>query len=155
VVVWRICARRLAARAFDGEGARTYGGRWNHPGVAVVYASATLSLAILELLVHVDAETVPEKLVAFAVDIPERLAMTRVANADLPAGWRRYPSPEATLDVGTRWAREGRTAVLVVPCGVVPQESNYLLNPAHPEFGRLRIGRAQAFRFDPRLVMSG
>jgi len=152
MVVWRICAERLAARAFEGEGARTYGGRWNHPGVAVVYASATLALAILELLVHVDAATIPEDLVTFAIDVPERLTMTRVAEADLPAGWCYYPSPEATRDVGTRWVREGKTAVLVVPSAVVPQENNYLLNPAHPEFSRLRIGKPQAFRFDPRLL---
>jgi RES domain-containing protein len=44
--------------AFSGDGARLYGGRWNAPGVAMVYTAQSLSLAQLELLVHLEADDV-------------------------------------------------------------------------------------------------
>ena len=70
--VWRICSRRH--QRFDGEGARLYGGRWNYAGTAVVYTSASLALAALELFVHIDVDLLPNNLVAIAAEVPERLA---------------------------------------------------------------------------------
>ncbi len=147
--VWRICARQHAA--FDGEGARRYGGRWNHRGTAVVYASESLSLAALEYFVHLDTDLSPRNLVAVAADLPEGLRIARIVLGGLPGGWRRYPAPESLQDIGTAWVAKGTTAVLCVPSAVIPEERNYLLNPAHPEFKRIRLREPQAFHFDPRL----
>jgi len=69
----------------------------------------------------------------------------------LPANWRRYPPPEALAELGTRWARDLKSPVLAVPSAVIPQELNYVLNPVHPDFKRIRVGNPEAFRFDPRL----
>lgn len=132
-------------------GARLVGGRWNHPGTAIVYASATLALAALEVLAGVDDEDAPKDFVAISADIPETVRLTHLRAADLPANWRDYPPPPSLRDLGTRWARTGETAVLAVPSAIVPKELNYLLNPRHPAFGRIRIGKAEAFSFDPRL----
>ncbi len=71
--------------------------------------------------------------------------------ADLPAGWRPYPAPEGLAGLGSEWVRGGQTAVLVVPSAVIPQEHNYLINPAHPDIRAIRVGSPQPFSLDPRL----
>ena len=147
--IWRICSRRH--RRFDGEGARRYGGRWNHTGTSVVYTSGSLSLAALELFVHVDIDTAPGDLVAIQVDIPDTVTIETVKIESLPRDWRRYPAPEALKDIGTAWASKASTAILAVPSAVIPEERNYLLNPAHRDFKRIRLHKPVAFRFDPRM----
>jgi RES domain-containing protein len=69
----------------------------------------------------------------------------------LPATWRDYPAPEQVADVGTAWVRAGATAVLVVPSVIVPRERNFLLNPRHRDFRRIRVGAPEPFSFDPRM----
>lgn len=149
---WRLCKLPHAAHAFDGEGARRSGGRWNLPGTAVVYTSATLSLAALEMLVHFDAEEAPADLVAIPVAFPERLAIREVHVDALPAGWQSFPAPPELQEMGTAWARELATAVLSVPSAIVPHERNFVLNPAHRDFARFAIGQPEPFTFDPRLL---
>ena len=149
MLVWRICSRKH--RRLDGEGARRYGGRWNHTGTSIVYTSGSLSLAVLELFVHVDINTAPGDLVAIQVDIPDTLTIETVKSESLPRDWRRYPGPEALKNIGTTWASTISTAILAVPSAVIPEERNYLLNPAHRHFKRIRIRKPIAFRFDPRM----
>jgi RES domain-containing protein len=151
VLVWRIGSIRYADQAFSGEGARLYGGRWNHRGTRVVYTSATLSLAALELFVHLDTDLIPEHLVAVSAEIPSDLRVDELQSGDLPAAWRSYPAPERLQDLGTRWLLEERTAVLSVPSAVVPSERNFLLNPAHRDFARILTHEPRPFRFDPRM----
>jgi len=79
------------------------------------------------------------------------LTISRVPASELPVNWRSYPPPEALADLGTRWAHELKSPVLAVPSAVIPQELNYLLNPLHSHFKRIRPGNSEAFRFDPRL----
>jgi RES domain-containing protein len=146
--VWRLCAAEHAR--FDGEGARLAGGRWNRRGTAMVYTSATLSLAALEYLVHVSWETAPKNLMACGAEIPDDLARIAIDVRDLPSGWRSYPAPEALAEIGEKWIREKKVAVLVVPSAVVPEESNVLLDPAHPDFERIRVLDSKPFSFDPR-----
>lgn len=155
LTVWRLVAERHAASAFDGEGARLYGGRWNHPGVRVVYTSATLSLAALELLVHLDLEDAPENRVAIGAELPAGLEIQELSAKDLPTAWRSYPAPEALKDLGTAWASESRSPVLRVPSVVIPEESNYLLNPHHPDLSRMTVQDPAPFTFDRRLWNRG
>lgn len=147
--VWRICSRRHAA--FDGEGARRFGGRWNHRGSAIVYTSESLSLAALEYFVNLDSDLAPGDLVFVSAEIPQDVTIKRVEAADLPKDWRRYPAPEALQDMGSEWAAKALSAVLAVPSAVIPEERNYLLNPAHPGFKRISFTRLKAFHFDPRM----
>lgn len=148
--VWRLCKAEHAT--FDGEGARTGGGRWNHPGTAIIYTSETLSLAALEFLVHVQPATMPDDLVAMAAEVPRGVAVREVRLGELPPGWREYPAPKELADLGTAWVAGLRTAVLSVPSAVIAQERNYLLNPRHPDFHKIRVGRRERFVLDPRLV---
>ncbi len=147
--VWRICLRRY--RRFDGEGARLYGGRWNHAGTSLVYTSGSLSLAALELFVHVDIDIAPSGLIAIPADIPDHLGVDNVEVANLPRNWRAYPAPEALKGIATEWINKASTAVLGVPSAVIPSEWNYLLNPRHADFGRIRIQNSLPFEFDARM----
>ena len=147
--IWRIVTARHAA--FDGEGCRRYGSRWTPRGLPAVFASATLSLAVLERFVHTDPDLEPPDLVAVPVDIPAAVVVESIAPADLPHDWRSYPAPPALARIGERWLRDGRTAVLTVPSVVIPIERNYILNPAHAQFARLIPGPAEPFTFDPRM----
>ncbi|HEY1434359.1 MAG TPA: RES domain-containing protein [Thermoanaerobaculia bacterium] len=150
--VWRLCKRRHAA--FDGEGARLAGGRWNPRGVAVVYASESLALAALELLVHADPALLPKDLVAIPAEIPDALRVGRVDETALGRDWRRHPAPESLSRLGAEWLERRETVALSVPSAVVPRERNVLLNPAHPDFRHVRVGAPDAFSFDPRLTSS-
>jgi RES domain-containing protein len=117
----------------------------------VVYTSGALSLAALELFVHVDSDLVPAGWIATAADLPENLTVETVELAKLPRDWRSYPAPEALKDIATAWINKSLTAVLAVPSAVIPNERNYLLNPRHPDFRRIRIQSAIPFEFDPRM----
>jgi RES domain-containing protein len=147
--VWRLCSRAHAA--FDGDGARRAGGRWNERGTALVYASATLSLAAQELFVHLDPAELPKDFVAVSADIPDSVRIKILGATALPKNWRRYPAPESLAAIGTAWARSLETAVLEIPSAVIPQERNYLLNPAHTDFVKIRPNRPEPFAFDPRM----
>jgi RES domain-containing protein len=150
-LAWRITRRRHAGRAFDGEGARLHGGRWNPPGVAVVYTSATFSLAALEYFVQLDPDAAPDDLVAVAAELPPGLAVRALDPADLPTGWRSYPALEALQELGAAWVRAGETPILSVPSAVIPRERNLLLNPTHPQLAALRVLPPEPFSFDPRM----
>lgn len=147
---WRIVKERYVATAFDGDGARRYGGRWNTPGVPAVYASETRALAILEVLAGLgSAAPLPAYVIARAEFDPG--LVEAIDPPDLPADWNRYPPGAASQRIGDRWLAEARSAVLAVPSAIVPQERNFLLNHLHPDFGRVRIGPPEPFAFDPRL----
>ena len=98
-----------------------------------------------------DINTIPGDLVAIQVDIPDSLTIETVKIESLPRDWRRYPGPEALKDIGTAWASKVSTAILAVPSAVIPEERNYLLNPAHRHFKPIRIRKPVAFRFDARM----
>jgi RES domain-containing protein len=150
VVAWRIVKRRLARTAFDGEGARRFGGRWNSKGVAVVYLAQSQSLAALEILVQIDSPPLLEHYAALPVSIDPNL-ITRIDTSSLPKNWKTYPPPKRIRAIGNDWVAAARSAVLQVPSVIVPLESNYLLNPHHPDFPKLKIGKPVRFTFDPRL----
>lgn len=103
------------------------------------------------MFVHLDRDEAPGDLVAIPADCPTSLKTASVDITQLPAAWRTYPAPSVLADLGTAWIRKGTTAVLIVPSAVIPSEQNYLLNPAHPGFRTIRIGRFQRFSFDPRM----
>jgi RES domain-containing protein len=148
---WRLTKTKLLPGAWDGQGAKKSGGRWNSAGIAVVYTSGTLSLALVEVLVHIPSGILPAYS-AVRVDFDESM-VTAVERGELPANWRDHPPPPETRVIGDRWIADGNSAVLMVPSVVVPNEFNYVLNPLHPAFADIRIGDPMPFPFDPRLPM--
>jgi RES domain-containing protein len=150
VVAWRIVKRKFAKMAFNGEGARRFGGRWNFPGVPMVYTAQSQALAALEILVNVESAELLEHYVVIEVAINPSL-ISKVEISTLPRNWRADPPPKKTKAIGNNWIAHGGSVVLLVPSSVVPAESNFLLNPRHSDFHKLRIGEPTAFRFDRRL----
>ena len=155
IAAWRVVLQKYAESPyspFDGEGARVNGGRWNSAGVPVVYTSATLSLAVLETLVHADGELAALLgRVAFEVAVPEEV-ITEIALADLPRGWSDPVAPPTLKALGDAWVSGGSSPVLRIPSAVVTVEYNYVLNPRHPDFGKLAIGPGRPLPIDPRLL---
>lgn len=144
----RLTKTSRAHEAFNGEGSRLYGGRWNSPGLRAVYTSGSRALALLETLVHLDTSA-PLPSFSFvsleiAPDDIETLA------PDVAADLRRV---QLTRPVGDRWLRSNRRLALAVPSVIVPQEFNYILNPAHPRFITLRPSAPEDFIFDNRLYL--
>ena len=134
LTAWRLVKEKHAGSAFDCEGARRFGGRWNTRGSSVVYLSSSLSLAVLELFVHLTAEDARLRLLAIPVGIPEDLAMEELSMSELPEEWRSEPASDACKVLGSEWLEAGKTLLLKVPSVIVPHESNYVLNPKHPDF---------------------
>jgi RES domain-containing protein len=150
--VWRVTRKTHADEPLSGEGARRYGGRWNHVGTAVVYTSESLSLAALEYLVNLPISDLPDDLVSVKIQIPESLTTKRISIDDLPDNWRAFPAIEQLKDIGADWARERTTSILIVPSVVIPTELNYLVNPAHEAIRKIEIVSVEPFALDTRLL---
>lgn len=143
MIAWRISRAPFAD--LSGTGARLYGGRWNSPGRALIYAAETAALAVLEVRVHLDLT--PDLL-------PDDYVLTGIELDDL--GVETLDAlPEAPQAFGDAWLAEARTPVLRVPSFIVPESHNLLLNPIHPAAGDLKITSRRPFRFDARLWQSG
>lgn len=151
VSAWRIVKAKHASKAFSAEGEKKYGGRWNSVGVPVIYAAGSASLAMLEMLVHLQSQELLRQYVLFEAILDE-LVITTVDLKSLPKVWRKSPAPVAVQRIGDMWVAAGGSAVLRVPSAIVPNEWDYLLNPAHPDFAGITIGPKQPVRFDPRLI---
>lgn len=148
---WRIVKTRHARSAFDGEGARLYAGRWNSPGKRMVYTAHSRSLAILEILVHLNETSVLPSYSLCAASFGEHL-VKRLDSSRLPDRWPAYPAPLELRAIGDAWLEGQTSVVLEVPSAVVEGESNYLLNSTHPEFTSMTVAECEPFDFDPRLL---
>lgn len=148
---WRLVKTKYLSTAWDGEGAKRNGGRWNSAGAAVVYTSSSLALALVETLVHLPGGVLPAY-TAVQIDFDDSL-FDNLAGKDLPSDWMKDPAPGSTKALGDAWVAAGRKAILRVPSVVVPIEFNYLLNPNHPDFSRIHMGAPLRFPFDRRLPL--
>lgn len=150
--VYRLVKARYAATALDGSGAKAHGGRWNSKGVAMVYASDTIALAALELLVHLHHGQILNQYLLFSLELADESTMSLNERA-LPSDWRRDPPPSSTAAIGDNWAASLQSPALAVPSTIVPQQRNVLLNPAHAEFNAvIATASSESFDFDPRLI---
>lgn len=151
VSAFRIVKEKWHSSAFDGEGAKRYPGRWNSRGTPMVYTASSRALAMLEILVHFDAEDlIREHFQVFPVEIPDRYILE--LDIALPKDWQADPAPLSTRVIGDEWVQSQASVVLAVPSAIVPTEQNYLINPEHADYPKLVIGPHQPIDFDPRLV---
>lgn len=150
--VWRIADGRFDP--FSPVGASLLGGRWNSPGLGVIYASRSYAGAMLECLAHAGIGRVPHTHVAVAISIPESVTVEQHDDGSLPAGWD-HADLRASRAFGDAWIRERRSAVLVVPSLVARREGNVLINPRHHGFGLIVAGAAEPVVWDARLFGQG
>jgi RES domain-containing protein len=148
---WRFVKAKYQDKAFEGEGARIHPGRWNTATAPIVYAAGAISLGILELLTYINDTSLLPSYLLFRADISNRLIVT-LQDADLPADWRTVPAPASTKMIGDAWFLHSRSAVLCIPSAVIPLERNYLINPAHPQFGEIKVSGPVDSGFDPRIL---
>ncbi|HSB69063.1 MAG TPA: RES family NAD+ phosphorylase [Candidatus Methylomirabilis sp.] len=150
---WRLVRAEHAAAAFDGEGARLAGSRWNSVGVRMVYTTDTPTTAALEILAQdVRYEYLLAGWVIIAVEFPPG-AVQVLDPGTLPPDWDALPWPASTRAIGDAWIASRASLVLQVPSAITAFQVNYLINPAHPAFPRdLNRGPAQPYRFPPRLL---
>jgi RES domain-containing protein len=147
IVVYRLHSSRYTASS--GQGAAINGGRWNPKGIPVIYASASPSLAALEVLVHY--AVLPKGFVLTSISIPGSVLIADVPEAALTDGWDDPEPIAATQEYGRRWVESKESSVLRVPSTVIKAESNYIINVLHPDFPKMVFGQPDPFRFDPRL----
>lgn len=150
---WRLCKPQFARsikEIMSGEGASLFGGRWNSKGVPVVYLGSTLSLSSMEMLVHLKDSEVLQDYNKLQVSFPESL-VEYIDIQDLPKDWAVPAINSSVQFIGDDWVQDQSSLVLQVPSVVIPEESNYLINPKHPDFEKLIFSDIESYRFDPRL----
>lgn len=146
---WRIIREKHLNSAFTGEGAKVWGGRWNPIGLPAVYCAANLSLAILEIIVHLEDDSGIDSYVAIPVSFESKLVQS-IPASKLPKAWNDLPIDPASVSVGQKWLEEEKYPILKVPSIIVPIESDFVLNPLQPAFKTIEIGNHQSIHFDQR-----
>jgi len=148
LTLWRISEHAT----LDGGGGLAFSARWHTAGRRIVYCAPNPATALLEVLVHAEIriENVPVNLRYLEIEAPDLLAIEEVDVHALGQSWRT--DPVATRRAGDEWLQSGRTALLRVPSVIVPATWNLLINPRHPESGRIRIIGTHSHGLDPRLL---
>ena len=149
MIVYRI-AKKEYIEDLSGNGAKRSGGRWNPKGTPVLYCASTSSLAILEKMVSIDMDLLPDDLCIAALEIPKSKIL-KIPKEELPKNWNHYPSPDALKSIGKSWIELGNFCTLQIPSAVNPMESNYLINVKHPLMEKIKIKEVTPFRIDHRL----
>ncbi|MFD2934934.1 RES family NAD+ phosphorylase [Spirosoma flavum] len=151
VRVYRLIKERFVTTPLSAEGARRLGGRWNPPGVGILYTSASPELALLEQIVHLRSLSYSDlpRLVLLTLVLPEP---PRLLNAsDLPTDWRDEADFNVNHQAIATWLAKPDVLAIGVPSAVVPDSFNYLLHPAHSAFKQIIVARTSAFPIDARL----
>lgn len=152
ISVWRIAveAPTYAANDLTGAGAKISGGRWNSVGTPVVYCASNIALATLETLSFMRTGSLPFNRFLVRIDVPDDLWGTREILDPLPSGWDAVPSGMTSRKAGDLWQTGNRSALLVVPSVIVPDETNVLINPAHAASPHIIATTIKRWVYDPR-----
>jgi len=147
---------RLTISAYQkdltGNGSKIYGGRWNTPGLAAIYTAENISLSVLEILVAADKNTIPPEYFLIKLYIPDDLPLKQIHSAKLKTKWDNDPG--YTQFIGSTFLRSGKEAIMKMPSAIVKDEHNFLLNPSHTGFKKIKILNSEPFDIDIRLFKS-
>lgn len=150
--IYRLVHQKWADQAFDGEGARLYGGRWNSKGQSCVYTAGSEALAILEILVHLNNRAALKQYRLFQLVINTEQLLT-VSLTNLPPSWRQQPAGADSARIGDDWLSQSASLALAVPSVIAPREQNILLNPEHMTYQACIQSVIELdFLADPRLL---
>jgi RES domain-containing protein len=148
--VYRITTAEWAG-ILDGEGAKETGGRWNSVGYPLLYTARYASTALVEVMVHVDLDLMPDDYRLVTIEVPDDAPFRTIRSADFPPDWRSVPEHPWFKATGDVWIQTQDTLSLVVPSAVVPLDSNIMINPMHPDWKRCRVSNVEPFPIDARL----
>lgn len=150
MIIYRIDRAKRKNNLLSGIGAEKIGGRWNEIGTRAVYTSQHISLAYLEVVMHLDiTEDLPSDRILVHIEVPEEVSICEFTK--LPKNWNTFPYNSKTQEIFTKFAEENKSAVLKVPSAIVKDEYNYILNPLHIDFKKISVVKVQKFTFDSRL----
>lgn len=138
------------AHILSGSGAEKYGGRWNSRGVPMIYTSESRALCTVEIAVHTPLGNLPKNYKLIKIDIPDGLVSSYPEESLLP-DWNSLPHVGNTQEIGDEFIKECEFLVLKVPSAVVSGDYNFLINPTHPDFKKVKILSVIDFSFDERL----
>lgn len=155
VSLWRIARNTIQYRADDlsGGGARSFGGRWNSKGNAVIYTAPTIALAVLESLAHIGDDIAARNRFLIRIDVPDEVweARTTLNVAKLDPSWVSEPPGMTSIALGDAWIKGNASVLLEVPSVIVHEEFNVLINPVHADAAKLKARPVRQFVYDPRL----
>jgi RES domain-containing protein len=149
ILAYRLIKERFAEAPLSADGARRYGGRWNPPGIGILYTSASPELALLEQLVHLPALPYQDLPKLFLVKLILPKAPEEIS--DLTQSWRDPGNYQDNHKLLRPWLKEPHTMAIRVPSAVISESYNYLLHPLHRDFAEIQIFSSQPFNIDPRL----
>lgn len=136
----------------SGVGAERFGGRWNNKGIRIIYTGESRALCTTEIAVHTPLGNVPENYYLQTIQLP-KTEIQKISATDLAENWRNFPHTISTKGIGDEFVKKGKLLVLKVPSAVVQDEFNYLINPAHELFTKVRLIAVETFKFDSRLFI--
>jgi RES domain-containing protein len=149
MIVYRLLNQKYSSD-LTGKGAEIAGGRWNSPGIPVIYTSPSRALCTAEVAVNIPLGNVPIGYEMISIFIPDEIILTEIREEDLPSGWKAFPLTTVTQKIGDQLILPNSFLLIQVPSAVVPGDFNYLINPRHPDFGRIEIIKKEPYEFDPR-----
>jgi len=152
MIVYRL-AKSKYSRDLSGSGAGKTGSRWNSKGVAMVYTSESRALCTAEIAVHTQLGILPEDYKLVTIDIPDSIKFLDKEPKELPPDWRSFPHSGKTQELGDSFVKNQKYAVMKVPSAVVLGDFNYLINPQHADFSRIKIVKTERFSFDERMFL--
>ncbi|MEP7109184.1 MAG: RES family NAD+ phosphorylase [Ferruginibacter sp.] len=127
-----------------------YPARWNARGHFVIYTTESRSLACLENLVHRSGEGMNDLFKVMVIEIPDILTMELIDALSLKKDWHTIENYSYCQSLGRKWLNEHRSAILKVPSAIIKKENNYLINPNHPDFKKIKLAGIEDFDFDKR-----
>lgn len=150
MIVFRLC-RKQYADDLSGKGSEMSGGRWNSKGIAALYTSCSRALCTVEIVVHIPAGIIPKDYEMVAIEFPDDAVVKIIQPKDLPNTWNNNPITTHTQRIGNAFLSEQKALVLKVPSAIVKDEWNYIINPRHKDFHKIKIVNTEPFAFDTRL----
>jgi RES domain-containing protein len=148
MIVYRI-TNEAYKNDISGNGAALFGSRWNSKGIYLLYTSQSISLSILESLVHLKRKEIPPTQYLLYIELPDAKEVAEISYKKIKKGW--YEELEYTQWIGDQFIQNKQNLFMKVPSAIVPQESNILLNPLHNEFKKVKIIESELLQLDKRL----
>ena len=150
MIVYRITLTMYSTKL----SASGYPARWNSKDVKMIYTAQSRALACLENVVHRNSKGLQKNFRVMQIFVPDDIVLQEVKETDLVTGWKEFDKMPYTQSLGDQWIREAKSAILKIPSAIVSGDSNYLLNPVHSDYTKIKLLRTEPFEFDDRIKES-